>query len=169
MPKIKQTCFYEDFTWINEFKPLYNRTNIAIFFSWYRHENLETLSKVATIINNYNASRTDALEKFDYANLELEWWNKAATFKNYLKELQGINAWGDAQTTQIPTETYIGWFQNPTGQELTQATGIVTNTDRVLVHDYQTTPTFSYMQSRLQWLGKAAKAQNKIQKVILTF
>ena len=126
-------------------------------------------SAFTTIINNYNASRTDALEKFDYANLELEWWNKAATFKSYLKELQGINAWGDAQKAPVPTETYIGWFQNPTGQELTQATGIVTNTDRVLVHDYQTTPTFSYMQSRLQWLGKAAKAQNKIQKVIFLF
>ena len=72
MPKIKQTCFYEDFTWINEFKPLYNRTNIAIFFSWYRHENLETLSKVATIINNYrnNSMRTVLVDSghFSHSN-----------------------------------------------------------------------------------------------------
>ena len=49
--KIKQTCYFEDFTWINEFAN--NSTRIAILFSWYRHENLEGLNKVAAIIENY--------------------------------------------------------------------------------------------------------------------
>ncbi|MFY7826718.1 MAG: hypothetical protein ACOVQ4_06310 [Flectobacillus sp.] len=126
-------------------------------------------SAFSGMINTYNNSRTDSVERFNYSNLELEWWNKAATYKKYLSELQGIKAWGDAKTPRIPTETYIGWFQNPTGQELTQATGIVNNTDRVLVHAYQTIPTFNYMKSRLQWLGKAAMAQNKVQKVVFLF
>ena len=121
------------------------------------------------LINNYNVSRTDPIEKFNYSNLELEWWNKASTFKNYLTQLKGINAWGDEQSPRIPTEEYIGWFKNPMGQEAIQAEGLVKNSDRILVHDYQTTPSFSYMKSRLSWIGKAAQAQNKIMPIIVIF
>ncbi|MES2520546.1 MAG: hypothetical protein V4585_20700 [Bacteroidota bacterium] len=121
------------------------------------------------LINNYNVSRIDPIEKFNYSNLELEWWNNASTYKNYLTQLKGIKAWGDKQSTRIPTEEYIGWFKNPTGQDSTQAAGLVQNSDRILVHDYQTTPSFGYMQSRFSWVGKAAKAQNKIMPIIVIF
>ena len=126
-------------------------------------------SAFTELINNYNVSRTDSIEKFNYSNLELEWWNKASTYKNYLTQLKGINAWGDEQFPRIPTEEYIGWFKNPTGQEAIQAEGLVKNSDRILVHDYQTTPSFCYMQSRLSWIGKAAQAQNKVMPIIVIF
>ena len=121
------------------------------------------------LINNYNVSRIDPIEKFNYSNLELEWWNNASTYKNYLNQLKGIKAWGDKQTDRIPTEEYIGWFKNPMGQDSTQAAGLVQNSDRILVHDYRVTPSFDYMQSRLSWVGRAAKAQNKIMPIIVIF
>ena len=121
------------------------------------------------LVNNYNASRTDPIEKFNYSNLELEWWNKASTFKNYIKQLQGIKAWGDSQNPRIPTEEYMGWFKNPNNQDSTQAAGLVENSDRIMVHAYQTIPSLSYMKDRLKWIGKAAQAQNKVMPIILLF
>ncbi len=122
-----------------------------------------------TLIQNYNVSRNDTLEKFNYANLELEWWNGASTYDNYLTQLKGIRAWGNAQQTKIPTEEYMGWFKNPAGQDSLQAAGLVQNSDRILVHAYQTTPSFGYMKSRLMTIAKAAKAQKKVMPIVFLF
>ncbi|MFC0182345.1 hypothetical protein SAMN04515674_101318 [Pseudarcicella hirudinis] len=126
-------------------------------------------SAFSGLVGNYNASRTDPLEKFNYSNLELEWWNNASTYKNYLKQLKGIKSWGDSQNPRIPTEEYIGWFKNPKGQDSTQAAGLVENSDRILVHDYQANPSFAYMKDRISWIGKAAKAQGKVMPVVVIF
>ena len=118
---------------------------------------------------DYNNSRTDTTERFNYMNLEREWWNNACTFDNYVTNLTAIKQWGDAQTKKVYTEEYIGWFHNPTGQDSTMASALIKNSHRIMVHDYVTTPNFGYMQTRLDWIGRAAKALNKTAQIIIIF
>jgi len=50
--KKKQTCFFEDFTWINEFR--YESPLIAIFFSWHRRSGLgDDLTILTSTIAKY--------------------------------------------------------------------------------------------------------------------
>jgi len=119
----------------------------------------------------YNNTRTDTVERFNVFNLENEWWNNGTScdfscWTNYLKEM---NTAAHAAVPPLLAEEYIGWFQNPTGQEQLQADTLVYYSDRILVHDYRISPDFSYMQSRLGYLGKAAKAQGKIINIIVIF
>jgi hypothetical protein len=72
-------------------------------------------------------------------------------------------------TPPITTEAYMGWFKNPEGQELAQASTLVGILDRILLHDYRTYPQFDYIKSRLSFLGEAASSQNKIIDVIVIF
>ncbi len=126
-------------------------------------------SSTKTSINEYNNSRTDTLERFNQANLELEWWNGESTYPNFLNQLSAIQTWGKSQNPKIPTEEYIGWFKNPAGQDSLQAAGLVKYSDRILIHDYYPSPSYGYIENRLKTIAKAAKAQNKVIPIIIIF
>lgn len=120
---------------------------------------------------SYDASRTNLNERFTTYNLENEWWNNGPScdFTCYTSILKAMSNKAAAASPQITTEAYIGWFQNPTGQDLQQAKTLVRWLDRILVHDYRTAPQFGYMQSRLSTIGKAAQSQNRTMDIIVLF
>lgn len=120
---------------------------------------------------SYDASRTDLNERFTIYNLENEWWNNGPScdFNCYTSILQSMSNKARAASPSITTEAYIGWFQNPRGQELHQANTLVSWLDRILVHDYRPYPQFGYMQSRLSTIGKAAQSQNRVMDIIVLF
>lgn len=120
---------------------------------------------------NYDKARADLNERFNVYNLENEWWNNgpSCNFGCYTNILQSMSQKALAASPDIVREAYMGWFHNPDNQELQQAKTLVKNLDRVLVHDYRTAPSFSYMQSRLSFLGRAAKSQNRVIDVIVLF
>jgi hypothetical protein len=124
---------------------------------------------VTDLIDSYNNDRSNSLSRFDYTNLELEWWNNATDFENYDADLQQMQQWGKKQSPVVPNEEYIGWFKNPEGEDSLMASRLVQHSSRILVHDYQPNFTFSYLQSRLDWIGRAARAQGKIMPVIIIF
>lgn len=119
----------------------------------------------------YDASRANLKERFTVYNLENEWWNNgpACDFGCYSGILQTMSQKALAANPKMTREAYIGWFQNPDGQELQQAGTLIQYLDRVLVHDYRTSPSFGYMQSRLSYLGQAAQQQGKVMDVIVLF
>jgi hypothetical protein len=125
---------------------------------------------VATgLVDSYNRNQPDHQSAFDNVNLELEWWNKACTFDQYKSYLEIIRNWGQQQRPAICNEEYIGWFKNPTVEDSLMAAALVETSDRILVHDYQENLTFSYLQPRLDWIGKAARAQGKVMPIIIIF
>ena len=130
------------------------------------------VSKAATVtgaVDQYNHSQADPRSCFDYTNLELEWWNNACSFREYDATLQAMKKWGDLQNPAVPNEEYIGWFKNPVGEDSLMAAALVRNSERILLHDYQHDMSFSYVQPRLEWIGKAARAQRKVMPVIIIF
>jgi hypothetical protein len=72
-------------------------------------------------------------------------------------------------TPPITTEIYMGWFQNPQGQAFQQANILEGLLDRILIHDYQTSPSFGYLQNRTTYLGEAANSQNRTIDLIVIF
>jgi len=113
----------------------------------------------------YNKNMTDIDKKFNVFNLENEYWNGMSTWTTYSSYLSTLK-----NLTYIPkpkTEAYIGWFTP--GQEVKQSNKFVLCLDRILVHDYETSPNISYIQSRLQYLANSAKSQNKVMDVIILF
>jgi hypothetical protein len=130
------------------------------------------VTKAATVtdlIDSYNNDRGNSRSRFDYTNLELEWWNNAADFETYDADLQEMQQWGRKQSPVVPNEEYIGWFKNPEGEDSLMADRLVQHSSRILLHDYQRNFTFSYLQSRLDWIGRAAKARGKIMPVVVIF
>jgi hypothetical protein len=121
------------------------------------------------LVDSYNHSQRDHHSAFDNINLELEWWNRACTFDQYKAYLESIRNWGQLQRPAILNEEYIGWFKNPTGEDSLMAAALVEKSDRILVHDYQQNLTFSYLQPRLDWIGRAAGAQGKVMPIIIIF
>ena len=126
-------------------------------------------------VNAYNNSRVNTLERFNWANLEREFWNGDNTFTYSFTQLQQMKTWGLTQTPIVKTEEYIGWLRDSSGapynavRQAQIADSIVQTVDRLLVHDYQSTLSFSYVQPRLDVLGQAALAQSKILDVIIIF
>ena len=120
---------------------------------------------------SYDASRVHTNERFTTYNLENEWWNNGPScdFSCYTAILKSMSNKARNASPRITTEAYIGWFLNPSGQDLQQAKTLVNWLDRILVHDYRTSPQFGYMQSRLSFLGKAAQSQNRVMDVIVLF
>lgn len=51
--KKKQTCFFEDFTWINEFR--HDNPSLTIFYSWHGRTGLEDLTKLTSTIDKYKS------------------------------------------------------------------------------------------------------------------
>ena len=127
----------------------------------------------ANFIQNarYDSSRSDLNERFSTYNLENEWWNNGPTcnFSCYTSILQTMEASAKNLIPSMTTEAYIGWFTNPEGQEFDQANTLVNFLDRIMVHDYQKLPQLSYMESRLSFLGQAAKSRNRTMDVIVLF
>jgi hypothetical protein len=109
----------------------------------------ESAGFFAAVIDRYNREQAEASRKFDVYHLELEYWNGAATFTEYLAQLQQIRALADANADPIQVETYLGW---PTQAEALQIDVIV---DNVLLHDYRPDPysNFDYVEERLQFFA----------------
>lgn len=124
---------------------------------------------ITSYLDTFNRSKVDTLERFDFVNLEKEWWNGDGTLKEYIQALSKIRQWGRSQAPVVKTEEYIGWFLRPSGNELYMANELIKNSDRILVHDYQKTPSFQYVLSRLSYLGQAAKLHGKTFPVIIIF
>ncbi|MBL0048437.1 MAG: hypothetical protein IPP32_10125 [Bacteroidetes bacterium] len=121
--------------------------------------------------STYNKSRIDTMERFNVFNLENEYWNAGATntFGDWYKNLNTMYTTAHAASPKITSEFYFGWFQNPSNKEITQAAKMVSTTDRILLHDYWSSPNFSYIQSRLAFLGQEALKQNKIIDIVVLF
>lgn len=132
-------------------------------------------SDYTTYVNNYNNSRTNTLERFNWANLEREFWNGDNTFTYSFLQLQTIKNWGLTQTPIVKTEEYIGWLRDSSGapsntiRESQIADSLVLVVDRLLLHDYQQNLSFSYVQDRLDTLGQKALAQGKVLDVAIIF
>jgi len=134
-------------------------------------------NKTTNGVNNYssvyyNNNRIDTLEKFNTFNLENEWWNatnEIVAFVDYSKTLKYM--YSKAKLANhlplVKSELYIGWLT--TGYQKYQVGVLIDNTDRILVHDYEIQPSFSYLKSRLDTLGSVAKTKNKIVNVIIIF
>ena len=121
--------------------------------------------------STYNKSRIDTMERFNVFNLENEYWNSGATntFGDWYKNLNTMYTTAHAASPKITSEFYFGWFQNPSNKEVAQAAKMVAATDRILLHDYWASPNFSYIQSRLAFLGQEAFKQNKIVDIVILF
>jgi hypothetical protein len=122
----------------------------------------------SNVINVYNNSRSESLEKFDTYNLEFEYWVDSATnpggyyctnyltpnglpctedgaFQFYVSTLQTIKNLATNNIHQITTEAYVGW---PTAE---QAETIGANLDRLRLHVYVSNPNsaFNYSEDKL--------------------
>ena len=119
----------------------------------------------------YNKSRKDTLERFNVFNLENEWWNNGTScdFSCYQSHLITMNNAAHSANPKIKSEEFMGWFLNPAGNELAQATALVQNSDRIMMHEYWASPNFEYNESRLAFIGAAAKNLNKVMDVIIIF
>jgi hypothetical protein len=132
-------------------------------------------SDFTTHINAFNNSRINVLEGFNVANLEREFWNGDNSFTYSINQLQAMKTWGLTQTPIVKTEEYIGWLRDSSGapfsaiREAQIADSLVRVTDRLLIHDYQVSLSFSYVQPRLNTIGLAAIAQGKVQQVAIIF
>jgi hypothetical protein len=128
-----------------------------------------------TNVNNYNSSRTNAIEKFNWCNLEREFWNSDQTFNYSYTVMQQTKLWGAAQSPIVKIEEYIGWLRDSatapvnTIRESQIADSIVKVVDRLLIHDYQANISFSYLQPRLSILGQRGAAQSKVLDVVIIF
>jgi hypothetical protein len=124
---------------------------------------------VTSLIDSYNNDKGNSRNRFDYINLELEWWNNAVDFETYDDNLQQMQQWGRKQSPIVPNEEYIGWFKNPEGEDSLMAYRLVEHSSRILLHDYQSNFSFSYLQNRLDWIGRAARLQGKVMPVVVIF
>jgi len=120
------------------------------------------------VIDAYNNSRTDPLEKFDIYNLEFEYWISSATgpgsyycttylipnglscdeagaFQFFISTLETMNLLASNNTHTITTEAYVGW------PSAAQATTIGANLDKLRLHAYVSDPNtaFDYSEDRL--------------------
>lgn len=121
------------------------------------------------MISKYHSNYNDTLKYFNAINLELEWWNNACSWSTYQSHLSAIQRWAKKQKTKISCETYIGWFDNPSGTDSLMADFLDKKCDRILVHDYELTPSFSYTEERIDWLGRCSRRINKIQEIVVIF
>ena len=74
--------------------------------------------------STYNKARKDTSEKFNVFNLENEWWNNGPScdFSCYQSHLITMNNAAHAANPKIKSEEFFGWFLNPAGNEIGQAT-----------------------------------------------
>lgn len=121
-----------------------------------------------TRMHTYNISQSDPNKRFDAYNLELEWWNGAASFSTYSSVLRKMQGLAKSIRPEVTVEVYIGWLK-PDEAKKAQADTLVKYCDRILVHDYRTSPSFSYMKSRLEIIGESAQKIGKVQSIMTIF
>ncbi len=148
---------------------------LAAFIFRARHSGI----KEVTAVIEHDPESTETLVQYnshhqpkyriDYFNLELEWWNKAASFDDFLSHLRHIRARGRSLPSPVKTEIYIGWFANPEGKPFEMADSLIGNCDRILIHDYQKNPEWSYIGERMTALAAAAKKRNRVFPVSVIF
>ena len=131
----------------------------------------------------YYNTRCSINGKITNFNLENEYWNYTSsntignvnfsTWINYKK-----NMYNFAKTINYTSDAYIGHLKDPGGSstQTTMADGLVLYNDRILVHDYVDTVKFattdgawSYLQSRLDAIGKSAIAKKKVAQIVVIF
>lgn len=117
----------------------------------------------------FNSNCANDSEKFNVFNFEFEFWDftqdtgvyckylypiyqtcdTAVAFDYYINQLHLIDS--IAHANNIISETYLGWFDS------LQATRIVGNVDRILLHSYRTgiTDLYDYTAERLSFLANA--------------
>jgi hypothetical protein len=122
-----------------------------------------------TYIRKYNNSRSSSSQKITAVNLEWEWWNGATSWTTYLATLKSYYNWTRKVSPNLCNEIYFGWFSNPSTIPATMASELVKNCDRILIHDYRSSPDVPYMQSRMDYLGDAAITQGKTKKIVVLF
>lgn len=122
-----------------------------------------------TYIRKYNNSRSSSSEKFKAVNLEWEFWNGTTSWSTYLSTLKSYYNWTRKVSPNLSNEIYFGWFNNPSTIPQTMANELVKYCDKIMLHDYRTSPSVSYMESRMEYLGQAAVNQGKTKKIIVLF
>lgn len=130
----------------------------------------ESYSTFQNKIGPYNASRTNADEKFNVFNLEFEFWTSSSVnaggyyctqylqpngcscdtsggFKFFINNLHLIDSLAAVQGAT--SETYLGWFNQGQGSQIQR------NVDRILLHAYRVDPSsvYGYSKTRLQYLA----------------
>ncbi len=133
----------------------------------------ENITFFTNVIDAYNNSRKNPLEKFDIYNVEFEYWNKQlvkpeayycttylapnncdcnvdGAFKFYTSILDGVRSLATNNSHPITTETYIAWATRP------QAKIIGEKTDNIRVYSYVNHPdtAFKYSRSILKNFGQ---------------
>jgi hypothetical protein len=115
-------------------------------------------SNVSNIIS-YNNTRTQQIYRFDWMNLELEYWNGDSTFADWLSRLTYMKQQATGATAYpLSIEVYLGW------PDYAESFDMLPHIDRLLLHDYSSTkvPDYKYTQGRLQdEIGLACAALNK--------
>lgn len=99
--------------------------------------------------------------RFDAVNMELEWWVGKDHFQAYVEEMEPLIE------SNLPVETYIGWFGKWPKKRSTQSGFLVNHSDIVTVHAYQKRPSFHYVDGRLEALNDVALKQGKMMNVVL--
>lgn len=118
-------------------------------------------------VTKYNNSQTDPSKKINRANLELEWWNGAATWSNWNTTNQQVDA-----GTISDNDFYEGWYLNMGGTiDTVAARDQVRYSNRILLHDYVNgIPTYSYANAkssgasggRMDIIAMGARQANKM-------
>ncbi len=105
----------------------------------------------------YNNSRALASERFEWYNIENEWWNGDVSFAQYLSNIQYAHAQSTGSTYPMKVEIYIGW---PDPGEMVQ---LLPYLERVLVHDYPPSkqPDYNYTRGRMIDIGNGCAAIGK--------
>ena len=134
-----------------------------------------TVANFVTNVNSYNTARINAVERFNWCNLEREFWNGDQTFNYTYNTIKQTKIWGATQSPVVKIEEYIGWLRDSVGaptnavRESQIADSIVQVVDRLLVHDYQSDISFDYVKPRLSLLGQRAAAQGKVLEIVIIF
>lgn len=115
------------------------------------------------IINGLKAYQstleTDASPIFHNLFLELEWWNRHATWDEYKNELSQLYEFKMKQEIghRPDISTYIGWLHKDEREALRQASFLTTYSDVIYIHAYQPKPQLSYILPRLRMLYLASR------------
>ena len=171
-----------------------DRSKLAAFIYKAKHDygilQVAATGEIASFFNNrilaqYQASRTNPLEKFDVLNLEFEYWSPVFTdaggyycttylqpngltcdrtgaFTFYMQQLTALRQL--CNTNNLICETEFGWFTQA------EANQIVPLSDRILVHAYVPTSWvnsdpatfYNYTKDRLSYIGNAAASPKEV-------
>jgi hypothetical protein len=107
-------------------------------------------SASASDVNNimgYHNTRSSSTMRFDWLNLEKEYWNGDGDINIFISRLDYMRQQATGGTPYpLKVEVYLGW---PTYSDMMQ---MIPRIDRLLLHDYSSTnvPDYNYTRSRLR-------------------